>query len=196
MEVPEGRPWEMGLGADVRRGLGAEGLLEAGLLFDGEGGLDHARTAEVAQFVEDAVGGGAGDEEEEGGVAGLDGLTDLFDELVIDTDVGELADEGAGGGADGEAEPGGEEEEADEHAPEAAAEGAGAAEVGGLFDLGLALDVARDDGGIGELDEVLALEVDEPVGMRSASSGRLKARTISSDMELLRKGEWALAMWR
>ena len=91
-------------------------------------------------------------------MAGLDLGAHLLDELVVDAIVAERTAQGAAGCADGQAQPGREEQQADQHTPEGAAQGAGPYQADRLLDLDLAVLPAHDDGGVGKADELQLLQ--------------------------------------
>jgi hypothetical protein len=95
------------------------------------------------------------------GGAGLEGLRELLQELVVDADVRKRARERARRGADRETEERVHEQHADECSPEAAAERAGCRQVHELAELHGAVLLAHGDDGVAQVDEVLALELQQ-----------------------------------
>ena len=81
------------------------------------------------EFLQGLVQGDAAEENEQHGASGLQILTQLLHELIVDADVRQRAGNGAGPGAYSRAEQGIHEKQTYEQAPEAAGNGPGAGEV-------------------------------------------------------------------
>ena len=104
----------------------------------GQRGLENGPAC-AAQGVEHLVGEVGVDQNEQGGRAGRQLFSKLLHEIVVDAHVAQRTGDGTGSCSDHEAEQRIHEDQADEHAPETAADSAAGGQVVHLVQLHLAV---------------------------------------------------------
>ena len=88
-------------------------LFECGLILVGEGGLVDCAT-EFGHLGYNFISSHFHDQDKQSLLPGVQGITDIFDELVIDAQVGDFAEQSTHQGAEETPENGGQEEQTDQ----------------------------------------------------------------------------------
>src|SRR5690606_35946851 len=88
-------------------------------------------------------------------------FAEFLHELVVDAKIGEIARQRAGPGPDGRTKDRIQENEANKHAPEAAARSTHGGQINSLVKFHLPFRIARDDDDIFHSDKILLLQLRE-----------------------------------